>query len=114
MSASATVPTWNASESVLQAFAVNERINQLLLSNFRDAAWRAETPGKTGRAIAEIFAHIHNVRLMWLKAAARDQPLPENLDRLTCTRDQVAAALSKSAQDYSRLIGSALAAPGGK
>ena len=46
-----------------------------------DRAWRAEPPGGKGRTIAEIFAHIHNVRHMWLVVAAKELPIPEKLNR---------------------------------
>jgi hypothetical protein len=35
------------------------------------AAWNAEPPGGKGRTIAAIAAHMHNVRHMWLVAAAK-------------------------------------------
>jgi uncharacterized damage-inducible protein DinB len=92
---------------------VNEKINQTLLANLAEAAWRADPPGGTGRSIAAIFAHMHNVRLMWLKAAAKGD-LPEKLDPRTCTLGQVQAALAGSADACSRLVESALGAPGAK
>jgi uncharacterized damage-inducible protein DinB len=113
MPAAATT-TLDLSESILQSFAVNEKVNQLLLKNVSPGAWRAEPLGKTGRAIAEIFAHIHNVRLMWLKAAAPDAPQPDKLERLTCTPSEVSTALAESAQACSSLIRLALATPGGR
>jgi len=104
-------PPWNAQESIPQMFAVNEKINQLLLSNIPDAAWRAEPPGASGRTIAEIFAHMHNVRLMWLKAAAKDAELPAKLEGKTCTLEEVKASLAESARSCSGLIEAALATP---
>ena len=46
--------------SLLESYAVNERINQYLLENLSDAAWNAEPPGGKGRTIAAIAAHMHN------------------------------------------------------
>lgn len=114
MPTSSNASSLDPDSSMLQVFAVNEKINQLLLTHLPAGAWRADPPGKTGRSIAEIFAHIHNVRLMWLKAAAKDAPLPETLDRLTCAPAQVSEALGESAAACSKLIRAALAAPGGK
>ena len=59
------------SEALLNAFDINDRINQYLLDNLPSEAWRAEPPANKGRNIASIVAHMHNVRLMWLKAAGR-------------------------------------------
>ncbi len=76
-------------------------------------AWRAERAAGKGRTIAEIFAHLQNVRLMWLKAAGSAK-LPDKLDRLTCTQAQVQVALSESALQCSGLIRTACNAAGGK
>jgi len=53
---------------VLEAWAIHDRINRYLLAAVPDAALSAVSASK-GRTVAEQFAHIHNVRLMWLKAA---------------------------------------------
>ena len=73
--------------ALLSALATSERINHYLLDALPDAAWRAETPGE-GRSIAAVFSHLHNTRLMWLKAAAKGAKLPAQLDRLKVTRTQ--------------------------
>jgi uncharacterized damage-inducible protein DinB len=114
MSAAAAASGWNAQQSILDSFAVNEKINQFLLANIPEAAWRAEPPGGAGRTIAEIFVHMQNVRLMWLKAAATDVEMPEKLDGQTCTPERAKAALAESAKSCRRLIETALATPTGK
>src|SRR5689334_21059854 len=51
--------------ALVEAFATNERVNQLLLERLDPAAWNAPPPGtgsKGGRTIAAIVAHVHNVR----------------------------------------------------
>ena len=73
-------------QSLLEAYAVNERLNQYLLENLDAAAWNAEPPGGKGRSIAAIAAHMHNVRHMWLAVAAKGKPLPDKLDRATVSR----------------------------
>jgi uncharacterized damage-inducible protein DinB len=83
------------SEALLSAFDTNDRINQYLLENLPAEAWRAEPPGKKGRDVAGIVAHMHNVRVMWLKATKGK--VPEQLDRFTVT-----PALAKEALDASR------------
>lgn len=43
-------------KALVRAFATNERINQFLLENLDEAAWRADPPGGRGRASAAAFA----------------------------------------------------------
>lgn len=60
--------TFVLAEALLSAFDTNDRINQYLLDSLPSEAWRADPPGKKGRDIAGVVAHMHNVRVMWLKA----------------------------------------------
>ena len=99
-------------EALLAAYAASDRINRYLIENLSDQAWRADPPAGKGRTIAAIAAHIHNVRLMWLKVAAEDEPLPDALDRATVTRPQAIAALEQSHDAVARLIAAALAGDG--
>jgi len=79
---------------MITAFATNNRINVYLIENLPDAAWRAETPGGKGRNAAAVAAHIHNVRLMWLKAVGGH--VPEKLDGESVTKQQAITALNES------------------
>jgi len=81
-------------EALLSAFDTNDRINQYLLDHLPAEAWRAEPPGKKGRDVAGVVAHMHNVRVMWLKAA--EGRVPEQLDRFTVTPAQAKNALESS------------------
>jgi uncharacterized damage-inducible protein DinB len=56
-------------EQLLDAWCIHDRINQYLLSAISPGALRSVSASK-GRSVAEQFAHMHNVRLMWLKQAA--------------------------------------------
>ncbi len=98
-------------ESLLSALATSERINQYLLEGLAAEAWRAETPGE-GRTIAAVVAHLHNVRLMWLKAAAKGIRVPAQLDRLKVTPAQARKALAASHAAVAKLVQSSLAADG--
>jgi uncharacterized damage-inducible protein DinB len=101
-------------QALLEAYAVNERLNQYLLENLDDAAWNAEPPGGKGRTIAAMAAHMHNVRHMWLAVAAKGKPLPDKLDRATVSRKAAMQALAKSAECCARLLSEALEHPEGK
>jgi uncharacterized damage-inducible protein DinB len=82
------------SDALLSAYDTNDRINQYLLESLPEHAWRAEPPEKKGRDIASIFAHIHNVRVMWLKATGGK--IPAQLDRHSVTPAQARKALEQS------------------
>jgi uncharacterized damage-inducible protein DinB len=98
--------------AVVEAFATNERINQLLIGELDKGAWRAEPPGGKGRTIAAIVAHLHNVRHMWLTVSAKASPAPPKLDRHDVTPAQAAKALRQSAAAMGRLFENAVAAGG--
>jgi hypothetical protein len=63
-------------DALLQAWATNNRIDVYLIENVPDEAWRAKPANGKGRDIASLFAHIHNVRLMWLKSVDKNAALP--------------------------------------
>jgi uncharacterized damage-inducible protein DinB len=83
-------------DALLSAFDTNDRINQYLLQHLPAEAWRAAPPGKKGRDIAAVFAHMHNVRVLWLKATKGKGEVPAQLDRLTVTPAQASKALESS------------------
>jgi len=101
-------------QSLLEAYAVNERLNQYLLGKLDDPVWDAAPPGGKGRTIAAIAAHMHNVRHMWLAVSAKGKPMPEKLDRATVTRKQAMQALAKSAACCARMLAEACDHPEGK
>ena len=82
-------------QALLDAFDTNNRINQYLIENLPAEAWRAKPLEGKGRVVAAIVAHMHNVRVMWLKAAKMAH-IPEQLDRGTVTPAQAIRALEKS------------------
>jgi len=98
--------------ALLVAFDTNDRINQYLLENLPTAAWRAEPPDGKGRTVAAIVAHIHNVRVMWLKAAAKGSKIPEQLDRHSVTVTQAAKALDQSREALTAVLKTALESDG--
>lgn len=97
-------------DALLAAFDTNDRINHYLLENLPDAAWRAEPPGGKGRDVASIFAHMHNVRVMWLKAVKGK--VPEQLDRHTVTTAQASKGLEQSRAALREVLQAALESDG--
>lgn len=91
-------------DGIALAVATACRITEYLVQNLDDSVWRAEPPDGKGRSIAAIAAHIHNVRLMWLKVAAKGTKLPAKLDWLKVTRAQALKALKESAAALTALV----------
>lgn len=111
MPAKAEKAKFEVAPALLVSFATNERINQFLLNDLDPAVWRAEPPTGKGRTIAAIVAHMHNVRVMWLKSA-KAATIPEQLDRHTVDLETAKIGLDQSFQALKEVIASALAADG--
>ena len=92
-------------KQLLETWEIHNRINLYLLESVEAGALASFSASK-GRSVGEQFAHIHNVRLMWLKSAAPD--LLENLDKLEkeAARDKksLAKALKASGQAVRTLL----------
>ena len=94
---------------LLETYAVNDAMNQLLLEHLDPCAWRAELRGVRGtRTIAAIFAHLHNCRLVWLKNSAPYLKCPKALDPYRCTMDQASRAHRQSGLQCLRMLKEAL------
>ena len=99
-------------DEVLETWAIHNRIQLYVLDAIAPAAFSA-APTK-GRSVGEQFAHIHNVRLLWLKSAA-----PELLNGLNKVEKADAAdpvrlrqALTASGAAIGVLLRNALASGG--
>lgn len=58
-------------EQLLKAWQINNDMNLLLINNISDEAMQ-KTLNPRGRNIYEQLAHLHNIRVNWLEASARD------------------------------------------
>ena len=101
-------------QSLLETYAVNERMNQLILEQLDTRAWRTKAPGRNVRTIAAIFAHLHNIRRKWVRLSAPHLKLPPELDRSRTTQRQTRLALAASARCCSRMLAEALAGAEGR
>ena len=100
---------------MLEIYSLNDAMNELVLANLDNRAWRGQLPGAEGRGrtIAAIFAHLHNCRLVWIKHSAPHLKCPAPLDPFRCTIRQAAAAHRRSARQCLRMLKNALSfAPG--
>jgi uncharacterized damage-inducible protein DinB len=85
----------------LETWDIHNRINLYLLDDI-DPAHLQDVAASKGRTVGEQFAHVHNVRLMWLKSAA-----PELLDKLDKVEKENAGdqkLLQKSLNDSSEAV----------
>lgn len=98
-------------EVLIEAYTVNDAMNQLILENLDPRAWRAKPPGGKGRSIAAIFSHVHNIRRKWLRLSAPHLKLPAELHRSRCTPKQAKAALAESAARCSEMLSDAFTRP---
>ena len=100
-------------DPLVETWTIHDRINRYLLGALGADDLRTTPTGK-GRSIADLFAHMHNVRLMWLKSAA-----PRLLDGLEKLESGAApsvgvldAALEASGKAIAVLIDDAIASGG--
>lgn len=94
-------------EALLKAFETNDRITTYLIENLPAEAWSEKAADGNGRTIAAIVAHMHNVRVMWLKAAKANN-IPAQLDRASLTPAQAIKGMTSSGQALHALIDAAL------
>src|SRR3974377_2445721 len=98
-------------QALAECYAVNDRMNQVVLEHLDPRAWRAKLPGDRTRTIAAIFSHVHNVRRKWLRPSAPHLKLPATLDRARCTQEQARSALAESAARCCEMLTEALVRP---
>jgi uncharacterized damage-inducible protein DinB len=100
-------------DQLVETWAIHNRINLYLLDAIPDDALSAAISPKF-RDVWALFAHIHNVRLMWLKAAASE--LLAGLDKLETqtdgTKAELRAALEASGTAVEKLLRKSVAAGG--
>jgi uncharacterized damage-inducible protein DinB len=99
-------------DPLVETWQIHDRINRYLLAAVPDEALGASV-GPKFRTVFQLFAHLHNVRLMWLKAAG-----PELIGKLakiegtTGDRKALAAALEASGKAIAELLRKAQAGGG--
>jgi len=91
-------------ETLVDSFRINNNIHLYLLEAIPTAHLDDKAGGK-GRTVSEQFAHMHNVRWMWLNAAA-----PEllnglsKLDKELLTKESIQQGLIASSQAMQHLL----------
>ena len=102
------------SDPLVETWDIHARIHIYVLDSLPLKALGAVS-SSGGRTVAETFAHVHNVRLMWLKAAAPE--LLEGLEKIEKEPGIKPATLEKALRASAKAIGELVArslASGGK
>jgi uncharacterized damage-inducible protein DinB len=102
---------FSRAQALLSSFETNGRINHYMIENLPTESWRAAPPGRDGRTTAAVRAHLDNVRVRWLKAAAKESRIAGQRDRTRGTPAQV-EALEQSQTALRAVLKSALASDG--
>ena len=93
------------SKELIETWQINGRIVLYLLENIENE-WLLDVSASKGRTVEEQFAHLHNVRLMWLKSASPE--LLKGLEKLEkgqdLSKEILAVSLTKSAESIAKLI----------
>lgn len=88
---------------LIETWQISNRLNEYLLSGINEE-YLNDIPETKGRSVGEQFAHLHNVRLMWLKVAAPD--LMSSLEKIEkpITKKILIDNAAKSAAAISELL----------
>ena len=95
---------------LLEAWGVHSRMVLFLLDYIPSEALPDVPVGMKGRAVGEIFAHVHNVRLMWLEQTPKLMeglekiPLKTKEDKAALSKEKLAANLTASAEAMAKLL----------
>ena len=104
----------NLAQQMIEAYAVNDRMYQMILKHLDPRAWKATPSASRTRSIAAMIAHVHNVRCKWLRLSAPHLQRPALLDRSRCTQKQASVAMAASAAQCCEMLNDSLAAPNGR
>lgn len=100
-------------QEFIETWAIHNRIHLYLLAEVDEASLGDLTAGK-GRSAGEQLAHVHNVRLMWLKSAAPD--LLAGLEKVekdgARSKETLARALAASGEAIAKMLERAFAGDG--
>lgn len=90
---------------LIETWQIHNRIHLYLLDAIARESLTDQAASK-GRTVGEQFAHIHNVRLMWLKSAAPEllEPLLKLEKDMTLTVSDLKTHLSQSSEAIEKVI----------
>lgn len=91
------------SDQAIETWQINDRLNRFFLDALEDD--QLAIKALKSKSVASHFAHVHNVRLMWIKAAA--PALMDGLvkvDNEAATKAELLAALERSRDAMEALL----------
>jgi uncharacterized damage-inducible protein DinB len=95
-------------KQIIETWEINNQIDLYLLNAIEEDHLSSISSSK-GRSVAEHFAHMHNVRLMWLKEAMPELlTTVEKIEKENITKENLVAQLIKSGCAISKMIERAL------
>ncbi len=97
-------------DQLVETWEIHDRIHRYLLEAIPDEAIAASL-GLKNRTVFQLFAHVHNVRLMWIKAA--EPALMAGLEKVEGkdgSREALSSALEASGKAIATLLRHGLAA----
>ena len=94
-----------SNNQLLETWAIHDRINLYLLDAIDPQSLGSYSASK-GRSVGEQIAHLHNVRLMWLKSAAPE--LLKGLNKIESEQANDKKLLAKSLTESGKAIGALL------
>jgi uncharacterized damage-inducible protein DinB len=95
-----------SNNQLVETWQIHDRINLYLLDAVDSQSLGSHSASK-GRSVGEQFAHVHNVRLMWLKSAAPE--LLKGLNKIEAEQANDKKLLAKSLTESGKAIGTLLA-----
>lgn len=91
-------------QAQIETWLINDRMNYFLLKDIKEENLINRASSK-GRTVGEQFAHIHNVRLMWLKTAMPELLLSQTQIVKDCiTKELLKGQLTKSSEAVAQLL----------
>lgn len=92
-------------KELIETWQINQRMNELLLVSIKEPEL-SDVAATKGRSVGQQFAHLHNVRLMWLKVAAPDLlATQEKIEKeQAITKKLLFDSLEKSAAAIAQLL----------
>lgn len=94
-----------SNNQLLETWAIHDRINLYLLDAIDPQSLGSHSASK-GRSVGEQIAHLHNVRLMWLKSAAPE--LLKGLNKIESEQANDKKLLAKSLTESGKAISALL------
>jgi len=101
------------SDALVETWAIADRLNRYLLDEIDEASLALKAGGK-GRSVGATFAHLHNVRLLWLKSS--DPALLAGLRKIEAddavSKDMLAESLTRSGDAIAAMLKKSIAGDG--